>query len=116
MKLRVISLGLLAAAVLTLILVSHKKSTAACSLPACDLERTFFSDSTFTEEVGAYHITCYGTNVWGVRSNYYDHIEYGECGYGYGTCSGVDFTCSDGTIIWASVPGYVGQPCARYVQ
>jgi hypothetical protein len=114
MKLKVLTLALFLTVALVPPSTSHKIA-AARALPACDLERMFFSDDTFIDDVGSYHITCYGTNYWGARTNYYEHTEYGECGYGYGTCSGVDFRCSNGTITWASVAAYVGQPCTKYV-
>ena len=80
MKLKVVVLGLLAAA-LTLTLLSQQRSAMACLLPACDLERLFYSSNTFATEVGSYHVTCQGIVQWGSKTNYYDHIEYGDVTY-----------------------------------
>lgn len=115
MKLKVATLGFLIMAALTLMLLSQPRS-ASCALPACDLEREFYSNNTFSVLVGSYHVTCNGIIQWGSKTNYYDHTEYGDCGNGYGTCGGVDTRCSNGVIIWASAPGYVGNSCTKYVQ
>lgn len=114
MKLKVLTLGVLLTVALTLTSLSHQ-SSKACALPACDLERLFYSDNTFTNQVGSKHVTCQGLVQWGSQTNHYDHLEYGDCGHGYGTCGGVDYGCSDGIIVWASDSRYVGLSCATYV-
>jgi hypothetical protein len=86
-----------------------------CALPACELERRFYSDGTFTATVGDYYVSCsYGIIRSGHSSCYYDHIEYGECGYGQGTCGGLDFRCSNQVITDASNPAYIGASCPCY--
>lgn len=93
------------------LLLSTKPGRASCVLPACASEREFYSDSTFTTQVGDYNVTCQGVTRWGHSSCFYTHTEYGDCGNGYGGCGGIDFTCSNGVITAASSPGYVGQSC-----
>lgn len=115
MKLKVMTLGLLVSTVLTLMLMP-RQSQATCSLPACSLLREYYADDTFDQEIGVWNITCYYTSQSGVRSNYYDHTEFGECGYGYGGCSEGSYRCSNGTIIGSTSPAQIGQPCTRYVQ
>ena len=115
MKLKVMTLGLLVSAALTLMLMS-RQSQATCLLPACSLLREYYADDTFDQEIGVWNITCHYTSQSGVRSNYYDHTEFGECGNGYGGCAGVDYRCSNGIIIGSNSLAYIGQPCTRYVQ
>jgi len=106
---RIAVIALLLAALAALLLTRPER--AACTLPACASEREFYSDATFTTQVGDYNVTCQGVTRWGHSSCFYTHTEYGDCGNGYGECGGVDLTCSDGTIIAASDSRYVGQPC-----
>ena len=117
MKLKVTTFGVVSVIALTLaVALRPTRSSAACTLPACDLERMFYSDNTFTNQVGSIHITCQGGVQWGSKTNHYDHEEYGDCGHGYGTCGGVDFRCSNGVIISASDYRYVGLTCPTYTQ
>src|SRR5215470_246343 len=107
MKLRVALIGLFLFA-----LPQIANPRPVCALPACELERVYYSDDSFTNVVADYYVSCSsGVHRSGHSTYYYDHIEYGDCGNGQGTCGGVNFRCSNGTTIDASDPRYIGQHC-----
>jgi hypothetical protein len=114
MKGRVVTLVVLLAAILTL--AASLRSPASYSQPVCETERVFYSDNTFSTQVGSDHVTCNGFVHTGSRTNHYEFFIYGGCqDDGVGTCEGFDFGCSNGVIIWAGNPSYVGNSCPTYV-
>lgn len=99
-----------------LMLTSSRHSSASCSSPVCDTEKIFYSDNTFTTQVGSDHASCQGFVHTGSRTNHYEYYIYGQChDDGMGTCDGFDFGCSNGIIVWAGNPSYVGTSCPTYV-
>ncbi|HEV7683120.1 MAG TPA: hypothetical protein VGO68_13405 [Pyrinomonadaceae bacterium] len=86
---------------------------AECALPACSSERVFYTDGSFTTITGDYFVSCYsGVIHSGHSSCYYRHYEYGPCTNG--SCSDVDFECSNGTITDSTSPTWIGLSCACY--
>jgi hypothetical protein len=106
---RIVALALLLAALAALMLWPQQPRAAYTLLPACDSEREFYSDATFSTQVGDWNVTCHGVTHSGHSSCYYIHSEYGPCGNA--ECSDLSFVCTNGTITSASNPAYVGQSC-----
>lgn len=108
-------LKLAGAGFLVLISLALQPVPKLCARPACQLSREFYTDNTFTETVGLYVVSCSsGVITTGHSSCYYEHIEQGECGNGYGGCGGFDFRCSNQVITDASNPAYIGAACSCY--
>ena len=107
------SIAILSLVVFLALALFSKSGTAKCVLPTCDIDRAFYSDDTFTTQVGDYHVTCQGIQQWGARGCFYDSFDNGEC-YPGAVCTGLDFRCENGTITSASDPNYIGHSCACY--
>jgi Family of unknown function (DUF6289) len=75
----------------------------AVVLPLCDFEWDFYSDATFTNQVGTKVTDCRrGVILSGTETSYYNFFNFGQClGAGGNSnpnanCHGADFRCIDG--------------------
>jgi hypothetical protein len=88
--------------------------TPALAKTDCEMTWDYYSDATFSTEVGGLDFLCTGARItWGTRTNYYHIYEGNSCpgclGDNLTCCIGTDYWCADGTVTFP--PILEGQPC-----
>ncbi len=85
--------------------------TKLYAMAACEWSRTYYSNSTFSTQVGYYEQDCYGRISTGSTSSYYEFENIDACN---GTCDVGGFRCSNGIITWAWGEYQVGLSCPTF--
>ena len=84
------------------------------ALPACDYDAIFYSDSSWSTQVGKRNNDCIGQpHNWSQESASYQYNGYGTCQPGgAGTCIDGTYWCSNGVVVNSDVSQYpVGGSC-----
>lgn len=54
------------------------KTQEVSAMPCHEVEHNYYSDATYTNQVGWKYLTCHGTYSWGIITQYDDVLD-GEC-------------------------------------
>ena len=110
MKLRIMTISLLTLATFLMPVASPKHASAR---PGCSVEKSYYSDDTFTTQVGDWNSTCDSGIIRSGHSTYYYDAYQSDCGGGCGS-SMTFFRCENGTITQSDFSGAIGETCPNY--
>jgi hypothetical protein len=102
----------LALTVAMLLIALRVEQRSAQALPVCQFDRDYYSDNTFSTEIGQWQYTCSGApSRWGTTSLYWTGTEYGwECN---GQCQSFEFQCNDNVMTCYGGP-CPSEPCTYF--